>query len=281
MFNILSEKRLLSFFLAFLLLCSVPVCALGEDADALLLEGRHYFQGDGVEQDLLKGASLIKSAADAGSFQAMLEVASLYKYGFGKLISEEYEEGTGAACALEWYEKAANVGDRELVGISLTSDAFDYFLGSDDGIIQENDVVAMVFFEKAAEYGNPSAINMLATFYTFGFGVAQDSAKALELFSSLAEQGNAEALYSLEDYAYAYYAGTKEGIDINFATCFQYYEKLADLGNERAMYNIGLLYEYGIGVAQNHEKALEWIKNAIDSGYEPAVSMLDHLTSKD
>ena len=52
MFNILSEKRLLSFFLAFLLLCSVPVCALGEDADALLLEGRRYFQGDGVEQDL-------------------------------------------------------------------------------------------------------------------------------------------------------------------------------------------------------------------------------------
>ena len=274
-------KRFLPFLLVIFFLQTFCVYANSEDVEDLLLEGRRYFQGDGVEQDLPKGASLIASAANDGSFQAMLEVASLYKYGFGKLVSDEYEEGTAAACALEWYEKAAEIGDKELVGIAIASDAFDYFLGSDDGIIQENDAVAIVYFQKAADYGNASAINMLATFYSFGFGVDQDPAKALDLFYSLAEKGNSEALYSLEDYAYAYYAGTKDGIDINFTTCFRYYEKLSGLDNERAMYNIGLLYEYGLGVAQSHEKAIEWLTKAEDAGYEPAHTMLEQLNSRD
>ena len=282
MFRVVSMYRLLSFTLVVSLLCTFSLGAYAEEAtnpDTLLIEGRHYFQGDGVVQDLPKGASLILSAANAGSFQAMLEVASLYKFGFGKLVSEDYLEGTGPDCALLWYEKAAEVGDPELVGIAIANDAFDYFLGSDDGIIKENDVEAIKYFHKAAEYENASAINMLATFYIFGYGVEQNPIHALTLFSSLAEKGNNEALYSMEDYAYAYYAGTKEGIDINFSISFQYYEKLAEYGNERAMYNIGLLYEYGLGIAQNHTKAVEWLTKAQDAGYEPSKSMLSKIDS--
>ena len=282
MFCSVSFRRAFSFLLFLLILTSGV--AYADDlakAESMLSDGRRYFQGDGVEQDLSKGASLILSAAEAGSFQAMLEVASLYKYGFGKFVSENYEEGTGAASALEWYKKAAEIGDLELVGITVANDAFDYFLGSDDGIIQENDAIAIVYFETAAEYGNASAINMLATFYIFGFGVDQDPDKALDLFSSLADNGNQDALYAMEDYAYAFYSGTKDGIDINFATSFHYYEKLTEYGNERAMYNVGLLYEYGLGIAQNHDKAIEWLTKAQDAGYEPSSLMLAQLNSKE
>ena len=108
----------------------------------------------------------------------------------------------------------------------------------------------------------------------------QDPEKALELCSKLADQGNEEALYSMEDYAYAYFAGTKDGIDINFNTSFLYYEKLAEYGNERAMYNLGLLSEYGLGTAQDHQKAIEWLSKAKEAGYKPADEMLSKLNTE-
>ena len=81
----------------------------------------------------------------------------------------------------------------------------------------------------------------------------------------------------MEENAYAYYAGTKEGVDINYTTSFKYYLKLTEYGNERAMFNIGLLYEYGLGVAPDHSKAIEWLKKAQDLGYEPASEKLNEL----
>ena len=83
----------------------------------------------------------------------------------------------------------------------------------------------------------------------------------------------------MEENAYAYYSGTKDGIEINFSTAFKYYSKLTDYGNVRAMYNIGLLYEYGLGVSSDHAKAVEWLSKALDAGYEPAESMLAQLNT--
>lgn len=249
------------------------------DADTMYTEGKRYLVGDGVDQDVSKGVSMILSAADAGSGKAMIDVGLMYSSGLGRLLSPDYKEGDEAELALSWYERGAEAGEVELAAAALSSDAFSYFLGSEDGRIKEDDATALKYFLKAAEYGNADAINMVVAFYSFGFGVDQDPEKALELCSKLADQGNAEALYSMEDYAYAYYAGTKDGIDINFNTSFLYYEKLTEYGNERAMYNLGLLYEYGLGTAQDHEKAIEWLTKANESGYEPAGEMLSKLSS--
>ena len=45
------------------------------------------------------------------------------------------------------------------------------------------------------------------------------------------------------------------------------------------MYNIGLLYEYGLGIAASHENAVEWLNKAKNAGYEPAAYMLDQINS--
>ena len=45
------------------------------------------------------------------------------------------------------------------------------------------------------------------------------------------------------------------------------------------MYNVGLLYEHGLGVSPDHEKAEEWLTKARDAGYEPAAEMLVKLNS--
>lgn len=269
-------------FLVLFLFSSISVSSLADDfsdADALYLEGKRYLIGDGLDQDVSKGVNMILSAAEAGSGKAMIDIGMMYSSGLGRLLSPDYKEGDEVDLAFSWYERGAEAGEVELAAAALSSDAFSYFLGSEDGRIQEDDAAALKYFIKAAEYGNPDAINMVVAFYSFGFGVDQDPDKALELCSKLADQGNEEALYSMEDYAYAYYAGTKDGIDINFNTSFLYYEKLTEYGNERAMYNLGLLYEYGLGTAQDHEKAIDWLSKAKESGYEPAGEMLSKLST--
>ncbi len=276
-----------AFFLTFALIFSLLFCVFNPssfgvddmDADALLEEGWRFFHGDGVVQDIPKGVSLIVDAANKGSIQAMLEVGYFYNLGLGSLISEDYVDGTGSDLALSWFEKVAEAGDPDTAGMTIASAGFDYFLGSDDGLIKEDDTVALKYFQKAAEYGNPSAINMLATFYTYGFGVDQSPSKALELYCRLADDGNEEALFSIEELAYDYYAGIKDGLDINFGTSFAYYLKLTEYNNERAMYNVGLLYEYGLGVAADHEKAVEWLTEASDLGFEPAKAVLTQMNN--
>ncbi len=250
-------------------------------ADAVYEEGYRLLADSSNPQNLAKGISLILVAADAGSTKAMIEIGTLYTAGLGRLLSEDFEDGSEAELALFWYEKAAEAGDIEAAASAISSDAFTYFLGSEDGSIKEDDAVALSFFKKAAEYGDPYAINMMVAFYTYGFGVEQDSAKALELASQLADQGNAEALYTMEENAYAYYTGSSEGIEKNFGTSFQYYLKLTEYGNERAMYNVGLLYEYGLGVSPDHEEAVEWLTKALNAGYEPAKIILDEFTNEE
>ncbi len=272
------------YFSIFLLFCSLfsfsslSTCVRASDADSLYKEGMSYLQSDSAVQDVAKGIAMIVEAADSGSAKAMVQVGVLYSSGLGKLVSEDFEEGDEADLALSWYVKGAEAGERALAASAISSDAFTYFLGSEERGIQEDDATALKFFEKAAEYGDPEAINMMVAFYTYGFGVEQDPVKALELSSQLADQGNTEALISMEENAYAYYAGNKDGIDINFSTAFQYYLKLTEYGNERAMYNVGLLYEYGLGVTADHDKAIEWLTKAKDAGYTPATTMLEQLS---
>ena len=253
-------------------------CVLAADADSIYMEGMHYLEGDNPIEDVAKGIAMIAEAANSGSAKAMVEVGSLYSAGLGKLISNDFTPGDEADLALSWYEKGAEAGERALAATAISSDAFAYFLGSEERGIQEDDSIALKYFEKAAEYGDPEAINMMVAFYTYGFGVEQNPEKALELSSMLADQGNEEALLAMEENAYAYYAGNKDGIDINFSTAFQYYLKLTDYGNERAMYNVGLLYEYGLGVTPDHDKAIEWLTKALDAGYAPAKAMLEQLS---
>ena len=264
----------------FLSILCIPASANDIDADAAYEEGMLFFSGDGVAQDIPRGIDLVLKAANAGSGKAMIQVGLFYSAGLGKMLSDDYDDSMAADLALSWYEKAAEAGEAGLAGAAISADAFSYFLGSDGGFIQEDDAVALIYFQKAAEYGDPDAINMMVAFYTYGFGVEQDPDKALELGSQLADQGSEEALLSMEENAYAYYAGTKDGIDINFATAFKYYMKLTEYKNERAMYNVGLLYEYGLGVSQDHEKAIEWLTKAQDAGYEPAKTMLTELNKE-
>jgi hypothetical protein len=51
----------------------------------------------------------------------------------------------------------------------------------------------------------------------------------------------------------------------------------AEQGHVAAQYNIGIMYEQGIGTAKDRAKAKQWFKKAADQGYEPARRRMQNL----
>ena len=244
--------------------------------DALFAEGMKYFTGDGVDQDIAKGCALIYAAANQGSTDAMMQMGYLCAYGFGPAFDKDFVEGSDPVVALNWFMKVAEIGDLTNAAFSIIETGYDYLLGRNESI-PENTAAAIMFFEAAEKLGVYNANDTLGIFYTYGAVVDRDPDRALQLFVEGAKAGNKECEQAIEEYGYAYYAGTDDAIDINFTTAFQYYSALTEFNNERAMYNVGLLYMSGLGVSQDQAKAEEWIQKAADAGYEPAKAALKSL----
>ena len=76
--------------------------------------------------------------------------------------------------------------------------------------------------------------------YAEGQGVPKDSAKAVELFTKAAEQGNVDAQNNL---GVMYFVGEGVSRDVNKAK--QWFEKAAAQGNEEAKGNLEALQNAG------------------------------------
>jgi uncharacterized protein len=57
----------------------------------------------------------------------------------------------------------------------------------------------------------------------------------------------------------------------------QEFQKAVDAGEPVAMYNLGLMYRDGVGVAQDYDKAREWLQKAADAGDKDAKQELTRL----
>lgn len=281
-------KKSVSFVLAFLLLFflfagDTAICFAADTADEMYAQGMAYFTGDGVEQDIKKGSEMLLAAADAGSIDAMMSLGYFCAYGTGSIIIKDYEKGMDPVYALKWFTRAANEGnadDKETAAYSIIEIGYNYLLGKDERI-PEDTVAAVMFFEEAEKLGVYEINDILGIFYTYGSVVDRDPDRALEIFLEGARAGYKECEYTIENYAYAYYAGTDDAIDINFATSFQYYKALTAFNNTRAMYNVGLLYIYGLGVSADRDEGIKWITRAASLGDDRAKEMLETLTAEE
>lgn len=50
-----------------------------------------------------------------------------------------------------------------------------------------------------------------------------------------------------------------------------------NLGNEHAIFNLGLMYEYGKGVEKNIDNAIKYYKESADMGCQSGVEALERL----
>jgi TPR repeat protein len=74
-----------------------------------------------------------------------------------------------------------------------------------------------------------------------------------------------------------------KGIEQDYEKAVQWYKKAAEKGYARAEYNLGVMFEHGKGVEQDYEKAVQWYMKAEEKGYASAYNGLAwtlHLMSE-
>ena len=94
-----------------------------------------------------------------------------------------------------------------------------------------------------------------------------DYTTALNLFHSLAVQGDAEAQFNL---GVMYYDG--KGVPQDYAEAAKWYRLAATQGNADAQFNLGTMYAKGQGVVQSYVRAHLWFSLSSFSGNANAVS---------
>lgn len=194
----------------------------------------------------------------------------------GKQAEDALQEGL--AC---WYGIHGKTYDRD-AAVELFQQAADagsadawYYLGnavlagSEDGKYAE----ALLDFQTAGDKGSLLGLCGQAILLQNGRGVEKNVAAAKSLYEKAIAGGCIEANEGLASLVLSGYDLGPDSEDaLSYAT------KALD-GDDfqlvsRAMLDIASVYENGIGVEQNHKKALEWNKKAANAGFNAAYGIV-------
>lgn len=155
------------------------------DAEAQLLLGSAYLEGEGVPQNINEAVRWIRLSATNGNYLAQMQLGNLYYDGNG-VCMDRHE-------ALCWYLKSAEQGFEAAqfkVGAC-------YYMG--EGVAKD-DKKAFTWWLKAAEQGYADAQYRVALCYLKGMGVEENHDQAAKWMVEAARQGNEEALKVLKEF---------------------------------------------------------------------------------
>jgi len=139
--------------------------------------------------------------------------------------------------------------------------------------VDKNCEEALKWYQKAADLGDPDAHNALGWFYYEGIGTEKNFEKAIEHFTFAAiEKGHPCAEYGLAE-IYARGSGVKQ--DTNKAN--KWYTYAAEHNHPVAQYVLGNIYKKGLGVCKDYEKAVKWYRKAAEQGHKYAQNFLGNM----
>ena len=113
----------------------------------------------------------------------------------------------------------------------------------------------------------------LARMYAKGKGVVSDYKTAVKWFQRAADQGYADAQYSL---GVLYVTGN--GVPLNYAKAQSLFEHAAEQDDTSAQYQLGLMYWHGKGVPINLVEAYKWLTLAKD--YDDAALYRSYVAQR-
>jgi len=77
------------------------------------------------------------------------------------------------------------------------------------------------------------------------------------------------------------WGGYQEGLDANkrgdYATALKEFQPLAEQGNAKAQFNLGFMYEYGLGVPKDYTFAVKWYRKSAEQGNALASLVLSSM----
>ena len=233
------------------------VMLLQKAADAGSLEAMYdladcYYDGEGVDKNMPLAMKWLTKAADAGYVKAQAALGGNYYQGMEGL-DQNY------ALSEKYLLMAAQKDNSEAqAALSLLY------------IEMEEFEKAMLWARKAIQTEQPMAYLALGRIYDEGLGVETDHKEGLKWFEKAADKGDADAqnivgnIYMNADY-----------VEHDEKKAFKYYQMAAVQGHLWAMYNLGSCYAGGQGTELDLLKAGEWLRKAAEGGLQEAIDTLN------
>lgn len=201
-----------------------------------------------AERHYTEAIEKFTDAVGFGSADAAYHLAQMYQNGEG--VERDYVE------ALKWAEKAADLGYPEIEALIDALNEQKKYAGE------------MVQYTKAAEQGDPLAAHNLGMMHESGKGTAEDKAEALKWYEKAADLGSSAEEECTENLKrqIAFEAGGRALKEKNYPEALAQYTRAAEWGHLAAQFNVGLMYDYGKGTAEDKAKALFWYEKAAEQG---------------
>ncbi len=264
--------------------------------EAMALLGRHYLDGEGVEQDTKKGLQLLQQARANGYINAAYTMGKFYLEGgkdtkpdFAKALmlieegaekgddramrrlADMYQKGEGvpanAQNALRWYFRAVEQGS-----VDSARKIGKLYKKGGEGVPAEREK-AIYWFEKAAVLGDIDSMIELGKVYGSD-GNPETIGRVVAYYTRAAQAGSAQAMREL---AALHMQGN--GMKRDPVRAIEWYKKAAEQGDNKAMVELAQAYAAGLGVKESADEALLWWKKAAAAGNETARQHLSFAES--
>ncbi len=234
------------------------MCRLG------IIYSTYYSNGQGsVDKNDDTAFGWFLKAGEKGNKFSILPLA--WSYRDGKGTTKNYEK------AIEWFRKSlpnGKTGEEEnQIGVLYVWGGY--------GIAQDYPQAA-TWFRLAADKGFNISLSNLGYMYMRGYGVEQDTKKAMDLFNTVISKGDKKAIPAVyANMGEMYYNGY--GVDKDYTKAFEYLKKAAEdekKPQKKAMRLLSACYRYGLGTAIDNEKAEYWLKEAANHKDEKAMAIM-------
>ncbi|KAI8889965.1 HCP-like protein, partial [Backusella circina FSU 941] len=214
-----------------------------------------YALGHGVDQNLFLAHEWYRKSALQNYPNALIRIQNLYEednrlHSRGEINSEE--EGMNE----KEFKKDHNVRElneyRLMHSEKVLGNTIEYFSNRFNAL-------------KESKTMDEDTYHELGFHYQHGYGVRKISKRAMECYTSAAEQGHPSAQYNL---GFLYQHNTK--IKFNYTHAFKWYTLASKGGSSEAQNCLGYLYEKGLGVDIDLLRALYWYTQAAESNNKGA-----------
>ena len=196
------------------------------------------------EKLMKEGFNALKKKVDSGDMHYANSLGYAYEFGVGTSLNIKE--------AMKYYEMAAK--QNNVIGMTNLADLY----------IQENKLKkAKPLLVKAAEKEYGYAQYLLAM--NFFYYKHENNEEALHWLERAASNDEPYALYQLG----LYYSEAND-----LAKALKYYQRAAELNNADALLELYYIYGEGVGVEQDDDKALFFLKKAAESGAQEAIEEL-------
>ena len=139
--------------------------------------------------------------------------------------------------------------------------------------VERDPVKAFQWCSAAAKHKDkPEATFELAMMYFHGLGVKQCKATAVLLLDVAGKRDHSLALFKLAEHFFEV-AENDFSLKKGFDAC----HRSAELGLVEAQFNLGVMFEDGLGTQKNFKKAATWYHRAATSGDERAMNNLGNM----